>query len=90
MRCTAEQTGLILRLGDWVLRQGCAALLRLQQACKIVPVSINIGPRQFRQPDFMQQVAAILLETGSGSSKKVNNITKRTIDIFTACHLHVL
>ena len=60
-----EETGLIQRLGEWVLRTACEQC----QACQAVGappfrVAVNVSPRQFQQPDFPDRVAAILAQTG--------------------------
>jgi diguanylate cyclase (GGDEF)-like protein len=62
----AEESGLILFLGDWVLREACRTTARWQRENgESSPfISINISPCQFLQPDFARQVHAALLETG--------------------------
>lgn len=64
---TAEETGLILDLGAWVLRQSCLTLARwtreLPQARDLF-VSVNISGRQFTAVDLVEQVRKILDETG--------------------------
>lgn len=72
----AETSGLILALGDWAVRQGCMALLRLQQAGQPVPISINVSPTQFRQPDFVKRVRTILAETGAPASQLIFEVTE--------------
>jgi EAL domain-containing protein (putative c-di-GMP-specific phosphodiesterase class I) len=72
----AESSGLIVPLGHWVLRQACAYWLRLQQAGHAVPLSVNVSPLQFRQPDFVDQVRAILLETGAPASQLIFEVTE--------------
>ena len=63
----AEQTGLILPLGDWVLETACrqiAALANRTSTAHVV-ISVNISARQFRQPDFVQRVLDALERTGA-------------------------
>ncbi len=72
----AEASGLIVELGDWVVRQGCAALLRLQQAGQLMPISINVSPSQFRQSDFVARVRAILTESGAPASQLIFEVTE--------------
>jgi diguanylate cyclase (GGDEF)-like protein/PAS domain S-box-containing protein len=54
----AEETGLILSLGTWVLETACAQLKIWQQnaGTREMLLSVNISPRQFQQPDFAAQV----------------------------------
>lgn len=59
----AEETGLIQPLGQWALREACLALCTFTQAGFKLPVSVNVSPSQFRQPDFLSQVRAVLAET---------------------------
>ncbi len=56
----AEETGLILQLGEWVLRTAC------RQAAQWpgLEVSVNISPAQFRQPDLVQIVRSALEDSG--------------------------
>ena len=56
----AEETGLILPLGEWVLRTACA------RACAwpSLRLAINLSPAQFRQPGLAELVARVLQETG--------------------------
>lgn len=61
----AEDTGLILPLGDWVLRTACLQN-RIWQDDGYAPLSlsVNLSARQFQQPNLSGSVAAILEETG--------------------------
>jgi diguanylate cyclase (GGDEF)-like protein len=72
----AEASGLIVPLGEWVLRQACHAWLALERAGHPMPLSINVSPRQFRQPDFVEQVRAILRETGAPADQLIFEVTE--------------
>ena len=63
----AEETGLIVNLGDWVLREACAAIARLHRGLgqrHLPSIAVNIAPMQFLQAGFVPQLRRILLETG--------------------------
>ena len=63
----AEETGLILPIGRWVLGEACQQLRTWQDspgASRSLYVSVNVSPRQFAQPGFCQQVRGSLAEFG--------------------------
>ncbi|MCC5857108.1 MAG: EAL domain-containing protein [Ectothiorhodospiraceae bacterium] len=61
----AEETGLIVPLGEWVLRQACRQNKAWQAAgLPPLPVSVNISPSQLRQTGFGDSVAAVLEDSG--------------------------
>lgn len=62
----AEDTGLIVPLGMWVLREACrqAAGWLSRNGSSALTVSVNLSAKQFLQPDLVERVAAILDETG--------------------------
>lgn len=61
----AEETGLILRIGDWVLRRACSQMKAWHDAgFPRVPVSVNLSPRQFVKMDLAESIQKILRETG--------------------------
>ena len=72
----AESSGLIVQLGNWVLRQACACWHALDRAGHPMPLSINVSPLQFRQPDFVQQVRAVLHETGAPAGQLIFEVTE--------------
>ena len=64
----AEETGLILPLGDWILRESCRQLREWRQsipaAADRLSISVNLSPKQFAQPDLVERVTAVLSENG--------------------------
>ena len=63
----AEESGLILPLGDWVLEAACAqlALWAVRKEAAEIALAVNISARQFRQPNFVERVLAALARTGA-------------------------
>ncbi|AOK61613.1 EAL domain-containing protein [Burkholderia ubonensis] len=61
----AEQSDLILRIGEWVLRQACTQNQTWVRAgISTVPVLVNLSARQFDRQDIVRLVQRVLLETG--------------------------
>jgi diguanylate cyclase (GGDEF)-like protein/PAS domain S-box-containing protein len=61
----AEETGLIVPLGEWVLRTACLqAKAWLDSGLSTAPVAVNLSPRQFRQKDLVEKIAETLREIG--------------------------
>jgi diguanylate cyclase (GGDEF)-like protein len=62
---TLEETGLILPVGEWVLRRACTQVRAWQYAgLHNLKVSVNFSARQFRDPNFVEMVRGVLKETG--------------------------
>ena len=72
----AEETGLIVPLGAWVLRHACVAWRELERAGHALPLSINVSPRQFRQPDFVAMVRAVVQETDVPPRQLIFEVTE--------------
>ncbi|OEZ99986.1 putative bifunctional diguanylate cyclase/phosphodiesterase [Duganella phyllosphaerae] len=72
----AEESGLILALGAWAMRQACESVLLLARAGVPLPLSVNVSPSQFRQPDFVEQVRGVLADTGAPASMLVLEVTE--------------
>jgi diguanylate cyclase (GGDEF)-like protein/PAS domain S-box-containing protein len=63
----AEETGLIVPIGLWVLREACLQLSRLRDGAgreRGVTVAVNLSVKQLAQPDLVERVAEVLAETG--------------------------
>ncbi|MBN8440194.1 MAG: EAL domain-containing protein [Thauera sp.] len=76
----AESTGLIIPLGEWVLREACAQQVRWREA-GLAPliVAVNISALQFRKADFVATVANILRETGADPANIELEITESAL-----------
>src|SRR5919205_2649897 len=77
----AEETGLIIPLGRWVLRESCRQMHRLQAASPSRPLSlsVNLSGKQFMQPDLVGQVKQILGETGFDPRRLHLEITESSV-----------
>lgn len=63
----AEESNLIIFIGDWVLEAACKTMSRLHQRLPSEHrpfISINIAPQQFLQPNFVRRVREVLMGTG--------------------------
>lgn len=60
----AEETGLIVPMGEWALRQACLQCRRWQALREGLRVSVNLSPRQFREKGLVAMIARLLAETG--------------------------
>ncbi|MGF1541368.1 MAG: EAL domain-containing protein [Pleurocapsa sp.] len=74
----AEDTGLILQIGEWLLKEACQQLQKWQQQFAFSPqvaalkMSINLASQQLQEPQFIDKLDQILQETGlEGNSLKL-------------------
>ncbi|HAM82094.1 bifunctional diguanylate cyclase/phosphodiesterase [Ornithinibacillus bavariensis] len=59
----AEETGLIMPIGEWVIRQACMDIKRFKNKnIHLFPISVNISTRQLMAPTFIDRIRSILLE----------------------------
>lgn len=74
----AEETGLILPLGDWVLRRSCALLRQWQEQPPLagLRLAVNVSARQFRSPDFVTRIAEMLRTEGAPAGRLELEITE--------------
>jgi diguanylate cyclase (GGDEF)-like protein len=77
----AEICGLILPLGRWILQEACAQLVRwaAQPAMAHVSLAVNVSARQFRHPDFVQDVLAVLDATGAPAQRLELELTESQV-----------
>lgn len=76
----AEETGLIVGIGDWVLRAACRQAAEWRQAYGLpLRMSVNVSYRQFVGTDFPADVARILHETGLPADALELEITERLL-----------
>ena len=76
----AEQSGLIVPLGEWVLREACLQQVRWRDAgLPPLDVAVNISALQFRRRDFVATVARVLGETGADPARIELEITESAL-----------
>ncbi len=76
----AEKTGLIDPIGDWVLTKACKQMVDWERSgAALKRVAVNISARQFRRPDFIERVAAILDEAGVQASALELEVTESMV-----------
>ncbi|WP_092021821.1 bifunctional diguanylate cyclase/phosphodiesterase [Marinobacter zhejiangensis] len=76
----AEETGLIIPIGEWVLNQACRSAVRWEQASGLKHgISVNVSPRQFRDPGFVDAVMHALQSSGLPAHRLELEITERLI-----------
>jgi diguanylate cyclase (GGDEF)-like protein/PAS domain S-box-containing protein len=72
----AEESRLIVPLGEWVLRQACEVIAQLDAAGHNLHIAVNVSPRQFQQPNFVLRVKEILSLTGADPTHLTLEITE--------------
>ncbi|MBS3935508.1 MAG: EAL domain-containing protein [Sulfuritalea sp.] len=72
----AEETGLIEPLGDWTLREAAQLLARFERAGRDLRLSVNVSPRQIRQPDFAARVHDCLAQAGASPARLTLEVTE--------------
>ena len=76
----AEETGLILPLGEWVLRTACAQSKAWQdEGFAPLQVSVNLSPRQFKQPKLLEVITGIIRDTGIDANYLELEVTESSI-----------
>src|SRR5262249_51490974 len=76
----AEETGLIVPIGHWVLREACRQMAIWQSSSPSdLTISVNISGKQFSQPELVEQIDDILAETGIDPHCLVLELTESMI-----------
>jgi diguanylate cyclase (GGDEF)-like protein/PAS domain S-box-containing protein len=77
----AEETGLIVHIGLWVLQAVCAQLKAWQKhaSTRDLTLAVNVSARQFRQPDFVAQIQHVLQNSGAKPSYLKLELTESTV-----------
>jgi diguanylate cyclase (GGDEF)-like protein/PAS domain S-box-containing protein len=75
----AEDTGLILPIGAWVLRQACRQAQQWQALGYEMPISVNVSPLQFQHADFHVWLEDVLLDTGLPGHLLELELTERMV-----------
>jgi diguanylate cyclase (GGDEF)-like protein/PAS domain S-box-containing protein len=78
----AEETGLIVPLGHWILRDACrqvAVWQKLYPKSSPLSVAVNLSPRELEQPGFVERVAEVLRETGIEGGSLHLELTERSL-----------
>ena len=82
----AEDTGLILPIGEWVLREACKLMMGLRKQGIDLKMSVNISARQFFEADLVEMVRSIINEHQFEPSRLVLEMTESILvdDVDTA------
>jgi diguanylate cyclase (GGDEF)-like protein/PAS domain S-box-containing protein len=75
----AEETGLIVPLDRWVLREACRQTVQWQKRFPGLTISVNLSPKQFLHADLVWEVERVLAETGLAASSLKLEITESVL-----------
>ncbi|WP_206171454.1 EAL domain-containing protein [Thiorhodococcus mannitoliphagus] len=77
----AEETGLILPIGQWVMDTACAQLKAWEsdERTRSLRMAVNVSARQFHQPDFVAQVQASLERSGANPRRLKLELTESVV-----------
>jgi len=89
----AEDSGAIVPIGEWVIRNACDQARIWNEKGYPLSVSVNLSNRQFHQSDLIEKIARILAETGLNSHQLEFDITEKAImadTVFSLRSMHAL
>ena len=77
----AEETGLILDIGQWVLETACAQIRVWAESASTrhLDLAVNVSPRQFRQPGFVERVRSVLDRSGANPTRLKLELTEGVV-----------
>jgi diguanylate cyclase (GGDEF)-like protein/PAS domain S-box-containing protein len=77
----AEETGLIVSIGSWVLETACTQLKEWESDpdARHLQLAVNVSARQFYQPDFVEQVCAVIKKTAIDPRKLKLELTESLV-----------
>ncbi|OWY28569.1 putative bifunctional diguanylate cyclase/phosphodiesterase [Herbaspirillum robiniae] len=76
----AEESGLVIAIGEWVLERACAQIIALREMTgRDFVVAVNISARQFRHPGFYATIEALLARTGVNPASLELEITEGAV-----------
>lgn len=75
----AEEYGLIVPIGAWVLRTACADAASWQRSGQPLTVAVNVSPLQFKDPNLVQMVRDTLAQTGLAPERLVLELTESAL-----------
>jgi EAL domain-containing protein (putative c-di-GMP-specific phosphodiesterase class I) len=75
----AEETGLIVPIGHWVLREACRQAQTWRREAKGIGITVNVSPRQLALPGFAGRVSSLLAESGLPPTSLCLEITETSI-----------
>ncbi len=76
----AEESGLILPLGRFVLENACVQVRAIRERCGVtLPINVNLSPRQFQHTGLLDDVATILIRSGIPSNLIVFELTETMV-----------
>lgn len=77
----AEETGMILALGNWVLETACTqlALWAMRPDMSHLTIAVNVSAQQFREPDFVAKVLNVIRRTGANPNRLKLELTESVL-----------
>jgi EAL domain-containing protein (putative c-di-GMP-specific phosphodiesterase class I) len=78
----AEETGLIVDLGQWIFREACRQLAEWRRTTlwgQGISLSVNVSPRQLRERDFVDSLRTVMAEMGVPASQITCEVTERAV-----------